>query len=276
MSDALKLFRNSNENLLELVYSTGDGMEAEELGRAILGMKICLEEAAKIYGSKDFNIIVLPIEKGSVKTLFIFVRKNHWKMIIAADIIINLMNNSLDLIQQYGVNKSYYQPKEVIDNVQNLKILDLCRNRNFIKGSQEITHPLEESVQKLQIKYNGQSFEINCENRQKFFEEIEEDPILPELENGTEVQLFGEIIRINKESNDLGFRYKDRTLKGILFKNEEDITIYHDLIKENQVRLKGVVVRESMFKTPQIKIISIDKIENQNNNDRKTQKLLSI
>lgn len=266
MNNLFKINSSKNSECIELIYSINDGMNAKEIGEAILGMQGCLCETAKVANINDFEIIIFPAESGSFKTVFKFAKKNSWKIIISVDLVFNLINGGFKLIENFGATKTYNSDKQVIKQLQqdniNIKALDLCKNKNFIAGSQKVVFPLKESVNKVEIKYGEKITEIKCENRQKFFEDLEQDVIFPELKNGEQVKIAGEIIRINKEYNDLGFKYKDKTLKGVLLEKDTNITQFHEFIKENQVLLIGIVVRENNFDTPQLKIISIENIEN--------------
>ena len=254
------LTENQGNGFIELVYPPSEGMNAKEIGEAILGMQTCLREAAEIAKIDDFEVIIFPAERGSFKTIFAFTKKNGWKIIVGIDFVFHLINGGFDLVEHFGANKAHNPDKETIERAMNVEVLDLCKNKNFILGSQKIVSPLKETVQKVEIRYRENETEIKCENRQKFFEELEKEEILPELKNGETINIAGEIVRINKEYGDLGFRYKDRTIKSSPIDNSSVIQ-YHNLLEEDQVLLCGMVIRENNFETPQIKIISIKKIK---------------
>ncbi len=116
--------------------------------------------------------------------------------------------------------------------------------------------PLSEVVQSATIKYGDQSLEITCENKYKFYD-IEDEEILPELKDGMQVTLNGEITRINKRSNDLGFNYRGKALSVSPLDTEKNIADYHKYLAADEVQITGLISRTSSFESPKIKIIEI-------------------
>ena len=259
-----QLFAENGNGLISLIYPPDEGMYAKSVGEAILGMQLCLEEIAKVAKLDDLEIVVFPVEDGSFKTVFAFLKKDGWKIVVGLDIVFNLFNNGFDVIEHFGANKAHNLDTEVLQYVQDPNVLALCRSKNFIYGSQKIVGPLSEEVQKVEIRYGEGKLEIKCENKQKYFEELEKESIFPELRDGEEVTIAGEITRINKGYDDLGFKYKDRTLKCTPFDSEISATQFHEFLEENQVLLTGVVKRSGPYDLPELKVISISKIESQN------------
>ncbi|MBN2087622.1 hypothetical protein JW758_04710 [Candidatus Peregrinibacteria bacterium] len=256
-----QLFEKNDNGFIELIYPPNNGMSAKDVGEAILGMQLCLAEIARVSGINNIEIIVYPIEKGSLKTIFAYVKKDGWKIVVGIDIVFNLINNGFGVIENFGANKAHNLTTEVIQSVKDLKVLELCKSKNFIYGGQKIVQPLKENIQSVKIQYGKDNFEIECENKQKFYEDLIIEPIFPELENGKEITIVGEITRMNKGYGDLGFQYKNRTLKCVPWDIRTSVTQYHEYIEENQVQLKGIVSRSSIFDVPEISIISIQRIE---------------
>ena len=228
-----QLFEQNSNGFIELVYPPNNGMSAKDIGEAILGMQLCLEEIAKIAKFEDIEIVIFPIEPGSLKTKFAYVKKHGWKIVIGADIVFNLLNNGFDVISHFGANKAHNQSTEVMQYSRDINVLELCKSKNFIYGTQKIVAPLAENIEKVEIHYGDNKMEIKCKNRQKFFEELGPESIFPELEDGKTVTIAGEITRINKGYGDLGFKYKDRTLRCTPFDPQINITQFHESIEES-------------------------------------------
>lgn len=235
-------------------------MKASELGEAILGMSQCLKEAGHLALLDFDDIFVLPIERGSVKTIFIFIRNQQgiskWDMVVGLGVVFALVNDGFSIIERFGANQVRQQNTEVIQAITDDRVLKLCQSSSFRNGAKEVAQPLSEINEKVTIKYGKESFEINCDNKYQFYE-TDEQEILPELIDGQEVTLHGEITRINKKTNDLGFVYKGKALSVSPIESDKNIADYHDLLTSDEVVVNGIVSRSSKYETPKIKIVDI-------------------
>lgn len=246
---------------IELIYSVEQGaISATDLAEAILGMNQCLKETAHLALIDFDDVFVLPIEKGSVKTLFVFVRNvtkvKPWQLVVGLSVVFSLINDGFDLIQKFGVMKVKEQTIEVTQSISDPRLLKLCQSALFREGARKVAQPLNEVNQRVTIKYGEKSFVVDCENKASFYES-DLEVILPELIDGENVELHGEITRINKKTNDLGFLYKEKALSVSPIDSEEEIADYHLLLKAEEVIVKGIVFRQNMYQTPKIKFIEI-------------------
>ena len=259
MTTSTQIFTESGNGLIEMIYPPDNGMNAKEIGEAILGMQVCLDEVAKILKIDDLEVIIFPVQHGSFKTIFAYVKKG---VIVLGGIgnMFAFLNGGFDLIDRFGANEVNNTTNSVVNVINNPNLVELCKSKNFIYGAQKVVAPLRESVNKVQIKYDDNSFEINCENKDKFFEELGDEYLFPELVDGQNTTIAGEITRINKESSDLGFKYKGRILKGKPLNKEISISTFHEFLDENQVLLTAQIKRSSAFELPELKIIGISKI----------------
>jgi hypothetical protein len=244
-----------SDQIIQLVYHANNGMKAEDIGNAILGMQLCFSAIAKVQNHDKYELLVFPIEKGSLKTIF----KVIVPIGISVSTVVGIFSDSINIIQSFGSNRVSNPDPEVLREVTNSKILETCKSRAFIEGGQKIVTPLNESVSSLEIKYDEKGFIISCEKKDKFFEGTESE-IFPELKNGEKVKLAGEIVRLNKDYNDLGFRYKGRKLKCFPADLDSKIVQFHDFMEEEQVLMEGVVLRLNESELPQIQILSIQRI----------------
>lgn len=243
-------------DIVELVYDSDNGIKADQMGNAIIGMQLCFSEIGKLIEAGGLDLVVLPIEKGSLKTKFKLIGYS----VAGVGIIVGIFSDSLDIIQRLGLKKVFNPDQEVLKQITDPRVLGVCSSKKFAEGSQKIVAPLSESVNNLEVKYDNEGITIDCENKEKFFEDTEDEIIFPELKNGEVVKLAGEIIRLNKEYNDLGFKYKDRTLKCFPKDLNENIVQFHDFLEAEQVIIEGEIFRIEEKEMPQIQIISIEKI----------------
>lgn len=236
------------------------GMRASELGEAILGMSQCLYEAGHVALLNFDDIYVLPIEHGSVKTIFIFIRNqqgiSRWDIVVGLGVLFALINDGFSIIERFGANQVRQQSFEVIQAINDERVLKLCQSSSFRNGAKDVAHPLSEVNEKVTIKYGEKSFEIICDNKYQFYESDNQE-ILPELTDGQEVTLHGEITRINKKTNDLGFVYKGKALSVSPSEPDKSIADYHVFLTAEEVIVRGLVSRVSMFEVPKIKIFDI-------------------
>lgn len=250
------LFESKKENtIVQLIYRADTGMKAEDIGNAILGMQLCFSAIAKVQGHDKYELVVFPIEKGSLKTIF--------KVVVPVGIgvasIVSIFSDSINIIQSFGSNRAANPDAEILQQATNAKILEVCKSKAFIEGGQKIVTPLNESVSDLEIKYDEKGFIISCEKKDKFFEGVENE-VFPELKNGERVKLAGEIVRLNKDYNDLGFRYKGHKLKCFPADLDSDVVKFHNFMEEEQVLLDGIVFRLNENELPQIRILSIERL----------------
>lgn len=248
-----------------LIYSAADSaLPAKDLGMAIVGMEACLRETARFANLIYQDVYVLSLEDGSLKTKFLFIKNHPIEVVVALDLAANLLTNSLSLIDRFGANNFRNPSTEILKAVNDKKILQLCQSYEFRKGAQRVAEPLnEEYNQKVEIIVDKNKFEIKCENKYNFYVDRENEKILPELKNGDTAELRGEITRINKTNNDLGFKYKDRILVVIPIDENKSTSAFHQYLEMNDVILKGLVVRDSEYITPKIKVIDIHEATSQ-------------
>jgi hypothetical protein len=259
--EQISLFNTSNAPAqINLTYFPREnGLRAEDLGEAILGMRLCLKEAASIASLDYDNIYVLPIQQGSVRTVFVYVIENPWKVIVTLDLIANLLNNSVGLIQHFGIDRIKNPDPEVLGSITQKGVLELCQSKDYRIGVQGIVTPLNELNEKAEITISRERITITCDNKYKFYED-ETEVILPELVNGEAVNLRGEVYRINKSSNDIGFLYKGKSLKVIPMDPEVGVSNYHEFLRNEEVMLSGIVVRDSLHETPRIRLTEISNV----------------
>ncbi|MBT6753995.1 hypothetical protein HOB25_03340 [bacterium] len=252
-----QLFKAEENEFIELVYSTSEGVDAKELAEVILGMRICLKECAKIAKAKNFQILVFP---GYDKGLFL---KFKFKGITRnkTSLIVKIITDSLETIGEFGIDKVFNLRKEVISKVANPRVLAACNNPKFLDGIQKILTPLERAESKFLLAYGNKKLRIQRSKRAKFFETIQKKEVFPEMKNGEVIELTGEITRINKEYNDIGLRTQDRILRCLLPDKNREISQFHDFIQESSVLLEGIVERKDLIETPKVKIVSIQKID---------------
>lgn len=259
-----KLFEieTSSSEILLIYSATNSAMPARELGEAIIGLEACLKEVAKISALYYEGIYIEPIETGSIKTKLVYIKKHPWVVVVGIDLVANLFNNSFQLIDRFGANSFKNPQKEVLEAIADKRVLDLCRSFEFRNGLQKVAQPLSEENQKVQIAISDKTLEITCENKYHFYVDQQDEPILPELKNGEEVTIDGEITRINKKLNDLGFIFKGYTLNVSPLDKEKNTTKFHGYLELDKVRLKGIVIRNSEYEVPKIKVMEISSIEN--------------
>ncbi len=244
---------------IELIYSSNVGLPGLEIGESIIGMSRILQEVAVVLKVSGVEVIVFPPESGSFKSVFRYVAKNRKTIIIETTAVVTLLNQSFGLIQNFGINTTFHQSKPVIDAAQNAQVVELCGSRLFAEGASKVLLPLKEQVRTVKIKADDKSFEVHCEDRSKFFEPLDDSgtEILPELVNGNTYNLDGGISRINKEWNEIGFRYQGIALKAVPYDSDAKVTMYHDLIPDDQVTLRAIVIRNSNYEKPELRIISM-------------------
>jgi hypothetical protein len=221
-------------------------------------MEMCLRSAGRI-GLLNFDsIYIQPIERGSIKTTFRYVKKNPLQIVSGLGFVVQLFANSFTVIDHFGINNVKAPTKEILETIGDRKILQLCQNNDFRIGVEKIAQPVNEITQKAQIRLDDRSIEITCDNRERFLIGNLNEKILPELINGETVELTGEITRINKTpNNDLGFEYKNRRLAVVPLEEDKSTADFHQYLAYNSVKLKGVIVRNSEYEAPRIKVISI-------------------
>lgn len=246
-----------------LIYSANNNaMPAKELGEAIIGLEACLKEVAKIGALYYEGIYIEPIEIGSIKTRLAYIKKIPFKIIVEIGIVAALFNDSFQVIDRFGANNLKNPSKEILEQINDKRVLDLCRSFEFRNGLQKIAQPLNEENNKAQIIISDKTLQITCENKYHFYVDKQEEPILPELINGEEVTIEGEITRINKKLNDLGFIYKSYTLNVSPLDKEKSTAKFHEYLEMDRVKLTGIVIRDSEYEVPKIKVINITPIEN--------------
>ncbi|MBP9819113.1 hypothetical protein KBC79_00020 [Candidatus Woesebacteria bacterium] len=268
------LFVNQNtSSKVFLTYFTPDSaIKADDLGQAIIGMRQCLRKAA-IEAHLDFDdVFVLPVEEGSVKTIFIFIKNeiNQVKkdkitvftVVVGIDIVANLLVNSLQLIKEFGADQVKHPNSEIAQAVSDPRVLSLCQDVNFRKGAQDIASPLSEVNKKAKITVSDKEFTIECDQKYQFYEN-DNEKILPELVDGTVVTLKGEVTRINKKYNDIGFSYNGKTISVVPENTDESVVEFHEALKKDEIYLTGRVQRSSEYEAPKIILHSVSDVETQ-------------
>lgn len=259
-----QLFENDERELIfELIYDANRNlMSAKELGEAILGMAACMSIAGRTVQLDFESVHVYAIGEGSVKTRFTFTRREQRTIYIAAvgsalgNILSTTFLGTFTLIGQYGLPALKSPTVEILEKVDK-KIIDMCTNADFRKSVTKIALPINELNQKVTIKIDGNSYEINCDNQYKFITE-DEELILPELRNGETVKLVGTLTRMNMKNNDLGFEYHDKTLSISPSNPEKNVaTEYHQFTPMPRVNVTGIVIRNSDYEVPKLKVISM-------------------
>lgn len=241
---------------IDLIYDADRSlMPARDLGEAIVGMANCLRIVGRIALLEFSEVYVYPIEEGSVKTKLVYINKHKKQIIVGIGFTVTLLNESLQLINRFSAGAFKAPTIEMIQGVDK-KVRDICTSTEFRRSLEKVAQPLGELNQKVTIKYGEKGFEINCDNQYKFLLNKEE-PILPELINGETVELEGEITRINKRQNDLGFEYKGRAIAITPIDEDKSSADYHRFLEVDKVWIKGVVFRSDLYDMPRIKVIEI-------------------
>lgn len=257
------MFDYDSENLIfNLIYDADRSfMPAKDLGEAIIGMSTCLRIAGRVSLLDFEDIYIFPIEVGSVKTPFGYITKKDGKAIIigaAGGLASSLIFGSLSSIGQWGLAALKNPSGEILNKVDK-KVLELCMNSDYRKSISKIAQPINEQNQKVTIKAGNKGYEITCENQYKFIHE-DQEPILPELRNGETVTLKGQLTRMNMvPKNDLGFLYKGRTLS--IFPNDPEKNValeYHQFTPLPEVVVTGIVVRDTDYEVPKLKVIKME------------------
>lgn len=259
MNQATILTDEKTDDIVLLKYSAEKNrLIASDVGNAILGMNLCLREIANISSFQYEEICVLPLEKGSLKIKFIFVDLN-WKAIVRIGIVADILVNSFLLSEKFGLSNLKSPSAQILEAVTDPRILDVCQSGNFRKGANKIVSPLAEDNKKLSIEVSNKSIEIKCEDKDKFL--IDDEQILPQLVDGKEVEIKGELTRINKINNDLGINYKNHQLSVLPLKNQSAAN-FHNFLVAKEVTIKGIVRRNSYYENPRIIILSIEEVNN--------------
>ncbi len=222
-----------------------------------MGMDYCLRQAA-VVGLLDFDdVYIYPIEEGSVKTTLVYVKKNPWKVVERTSYVATILSTAIFLIGNFGAGNFKIPTKEILDAVSDRKVLELCRGYEFRKSLQKVAQPVSEYNETAKIIIGEKTIEINCDNKYDYYVGKENEKILPELVNGETVDLEGQIFRINTDTNDLGFKYKGRRISVSPINEEESTAQFHQFLELKKVKIKGVVIRESEYEVPSIKVIKI-------------------
>lgn len=246
-----------------LIYQANENsMPADEFGKAIVGFESCLREAAKIGLLYHEGIFIEPIEVGSVRSVFKYVKKNPLAVVVAIDLVVNLFNNSFQLIDRFGADSFKNPHKEILEQVTDKKILELCRSFEFRNGLQKVAEPVSDLNQEAEIIIGENNLKITCKNKYQFYVNKEDSPVLPNLVNGEEVFISGEITRINKRLNDIGFLYDGYTLNISPIDKEKSVALFHEFLDTDKASVRGIVIRDSEFQVPKIKVLDIEKYNN--------------
>lgn len=259
MDSKSKLFKEEEKKFFVVVKYSGQmsSMRAKDLGEAIVGMDYCMRKAG-VLGSLDFDdVFILPIEEGSVKTTFLYIKNNPWKIVSRSNNVAGLLSASIMAIQLFGANNFRIPTKDIIDRIGDPKVLELCQGFQYRKSLQKVASPLGEYNEKVEIVIGNESVVINCENKYRFYVDKENEQILPDLINGEKRTLRGEIYRINKDNNDLGFKYNGRHISVTPLDEEKNTKEFHQYLDPSEVLLTGIVERSSMYETPSIRVINI-------------------
>jgi hypothetical protein len=258
------LFREDEVTLaIELIYDADKSlMRASDLGEAILGMTTCLRIAGRSAAFDFEDVYVSPLEEGSVKAVFRFVRRHKNTLIVGTvsgatgTLLSTLILAPFQLIGQYGLPALKQPSAEVMATVDK-KVLEMCMNGDYRKGATKVARPINEVNQKVTIKVDSKSYEINCDNQYKFITE-DEEPILPNLVDGETVTITGQLTRLSLDQNDLGFLYKGRRLS--IKPQDRDKTVgteFHQFFDKPKplVTITGQVYRDSFYVVPRIGVI---------------------
>lgn len=252
---------------IELIYAADQSlMRAMDLSEAISGMSTCLRMAGR-FSSLDFeDVYISPLEEGSVRAVFRYVKRNRGRLIEATltntsgMILGTLILLPFQLIGQYGLPSLKNPNAEMMASVDK-KALELCMNSEYRKAVTKVARPIDELNQKVTIKLDGESYEINCDNQYKFVNE-DQEPILPDLRNGETATISGRITRINLDQNDLGLEYMGRKIS--IFPEDPEKAVgkeFHQFLETPEVTITGIVVRDSDFVPPKIKVLEIREYE---------------
>jgi hypothetical protein len=261
MNQRLFEIETSSSEILLVYSAANNSMPAKELGEAIIGMEECLKETAKIGTLYYEGINIEPIEPGSIKTKLVYIKKHPFQVIVGIGVVAALFNDSFQIIDRFGANNLKNPTSDILEQITERKVLDLCRSFDFRNGLQKVAQPINEVNQKVQIIINNKILQITCENKYQFYIDKQDEPILPELINGQVVVIDGEITRINKKLNDLGFIFKGYTLNVSPLDKDKNTVKFHEFLELDKVRLRGIVIRDSYFEVPKIKVSTINSID---------------
>ena len=261
MTEAEALFKiEEDDKPFEMVYDADRSlMPANYLGDAILGMSTVLKIAGRSMKVDFEDVYVYPVKEGSVKTLFVFVKRTRGKQEftpLGATVVGGLIVLSFQFIGEYGIAALKNPSAEIMAKVDK-QVLELCMNADYRKSVTKIARPIGDENQNVKIKVDSKGYEIDCNNQYKFIDD-EEEPILPDLKNGEKVSLPGTLTRMNLVNNDMGFNYEGNALSIIPNDPKKSVAEeYHQFLPIPRVIVTGIVTRDTYVEMPKIKVISI-------------------
>jgi len=258
------LFKEDEISLVfELTYDADSSlMPAKQVAEAITGMSTCMAIAGRTVGLDFETIHVFAPEHGSVKFKFAFTKREQRVIYIAvagsvlAQLLGNAFTGAFSLIGEYGL-PTLKQPSADILEQATKEVVQMCTNVDFRRSVPKIARPLSEVNQQVTIHTTNSSYTINMNNQYKFTTE-DEQPILPELRNGETVTITGTITRINLEHNDIGISYGNRKIS--ITPVDEETAVgkeFHQFLETPIVTVTGLVVRDSEFVVPKIRVFKI-------------------
>ena len=198
----MKLFDLKDDKLVQLTYSTNQGLLAKNASGAIIGMRDCIEQSLELLKLKNYEIVVLPFKPGSHKILFAARNKITGALVTTAAII-KIINGGFDLINNFGAFTVYNDPSTIINSVEDIdaKVLAVCQNQTFIEGARGVIAPLQEANQKVTLSAEGNKLEITCESQKKFFENLQEEKSSEEDEIIRKGEVYGKIVKIDIDAS---------------------------------------------------------------------------
>ncbi len=207
-------------------------------------------------------MVPLRLKKAQVNLLHLEKSLTFKKYLMNTMKSLNLVNLMIYSLSSKKKLKATWKASKSILKSANAAVIELCTNAEFRRSITKIARPVNELNQKVIIKVNENSYEINCENQYKFLTEDEEE-ILPELQNGETVSLIGMLTRMNMRNNDLGFEYHGKTLSISPVDPDKNVaTEYHQFTPLPQVQVMGIVARDNAFVVPRLKVIKMSVPEN--------------
>jgi hypothetical protein len=260
----IEMFEDTeHEIIFELIYDADKSiMPAKDVSEAIAGMATAMAITGRITKFDFESIYVFPPEHGSYKLKFAFSKKEQRIVYLAvaagalSNVISTVFINALSLFGEYTITAFKHPNGDMVANVQK-EVVELCNSNEFRKSVTKFASPISEYNQKLTVRADGKTYEIDCNNQYKFIQE-EDETILPDLHDGQQYTLHGKLTRMNLESNDMGFLYMGRKLSILPADPEKRVgKEFNQFLENPDVLITGVVVRNSYTVVPIIRVLNM-------------------
>ena len=259
-----QMFETSEHELIfELIYDADNSiMPAKDLSEAIAGIASAMSITGRVTKLDFESIYVFPPENGSIRLRLGFSRRDQRVIYLATvsgalgNIISSTFLGALTLFNQHTITAFKNPNGDMLSNISS-EVATLCTSNDFRKSVTKFAKPVSEINQKLTVKVEGESFEIDCNNQYKFIQE-ESELILPDLHDGQQYTLHGKVTRMNLETNEIGFLYMNKKVKLVPADKEKKVgQEFSEFLKTPDVLVTGIIERKSYTEPPKIKVVGI-------------------